>query len=579
MCHLIPRCSRTKYLILYLSSIAIFISMNQISSMKKLEGHIPDFKPPLTHDPSNKPVEFLGPSNTWVDSGSPDSKEINLLDSMKYIKEQGLKSKKSIPKVQSPILHKKFKYPILSIAEASPPFNVNGKSHIDGTLKNVFQTLWRPWKDYQCTIYEERIKLLLDKFGSVCMNLKEIVEIYRNYDSGTRARLTKYILASMNRYLWDRDQIDKVLNMFREVQAELSLYDKAHLSFSLHSFGKHQQSVHEDVIHQIVQFATSLEQDCRSDPNSLRIIWSGENLEEEQVIRDLLDPMLSLTQANFDEVLKFSSWRAPWAHQIITSNGIHNSSKELFGAPPEDIRIKMRQALSALQGNTPGSHQLTSWDYMYLIKTLYIYQTSFETNFKHFLTPEQGNTMSDLIDECKQFFRFSPLFAAPHKVLEMKRAYGDILDATIYKDELTGCPYQWDVWLRIAEHHQLAPANEPHKDFSNFLQSISEIRDPSLLIQKIQEIGKIGSEIPSFSNINESRFYHNQILKLLQFLFMKYYVNDDLDFLVKETIIRKAIEAGKKVNLSRTKEIALALIGRCAALYPKKKEILNLAQW
>lgn len=85
----------------------------------------------------------------------------------------------------------------------------------------------------------------------------------------------------------DTTQIDVVLDVFRQLQKdqEFSLYDRAHLSMSLQSFDQSIYGISEAVKKKILDLASRLEDDCWSHREIHRIIWGGETLEEDQVIR------------------------------------------------------------------------------------------------------------------------------------------------------------------------------------------------------------------------------------------------------------------------------------------------------
>lgn len=111
--------------------------------------------------------------------------------------------------------------------------------------------------------------------------------------SKVRERLTKYILAYMMNLPSKTIQIDETLNKFNNLlkSGKLSLYDKAHLAFSLHSFDQTHTSVDTESAQKIMLFASDLEGSCQSDPQIAKIIWGGEALEEEQVIRgEIFEP-------------------------------------------------------------------------------------------------------------------------------------------------------------------------------------------------------------------------------------------------------------------------------------------------
>ncbi|KAH9813056.1 hypothetical protein DFH28DRAFT_897362 [Melampsora americana] len=401
-------------------------------------------------------------------------------------------------------------------------------------------------------------------------NLNKVLEIYKVNGSRVRERVTRYIIVYLNNLPLKYIQIDELTKTLNDILTfgNLSLYDKAHLSFSLYSFEKYHD---EEVREKILEFAVKLENSCRSDPDIFRIIWSGEPLEEEQVIR-----------ANFDEICKTSSWRAPWAHNIITDNGAYKTSKELLTfIPPEKIAEKMTTALTTLVYSTkyptPGTQYPSTWDYMYLMKTIYIYQQYFEPmlkdpEFKELkaLGDHDWGLLLEAINQCKDSFKLYQISRAPSKVVQMAKAYTDIIYSFSGSKSLIECPGLIEVWIRMADSQQLAPTSKTPKTILEFFQSISGIKSHERLIEKIKGIGEIDSEIPSFHGDHEY-LYSKQLLKFLQYLWMNYYINDEIDFQVKEAITWKAFEAYKKIQEPYSETLVAALIGRLEAMYPGKK--------
>ncbi|EGG09954.1 uncharacterized protein MELLADRAFT_103811 [Melampsora larici-populina 98AG31] len=410
------------------------------------------------------------------------------------------------------------------------------------------------------------------------------LETYINGNGKEREHATMSILRYTMRMSFDSSQIDALCHIYDQLLkgGELTLFDKAHLSFSLHSYGRFfSQGIRDEDLKKIYQLAQLLEQHCRSDPESLVAIWNGSCSEEDQVVR-----------ANFDDVVKGSSLRSSWIHGLITSDGIHTTASALREADPTYIEKKLTQIRVILEEYTDW-HMVappTTWDMLYLMKILYIFQNHVEEKMKHY-KEQMAEGLSDqvrnrwdpifsLLMECKNLISKAEL-PMPPKNLEMKKAYSEILNSQVQEEGLN--QYGWgegsqNVFLRMAGHQQLIPEKGTTQGLSILMQFMSSITKPKALIHVIQELGNDPSVITDITKHGD-HLNHNKILRLIQWLSMKYYADDKVDFLIKKQIIKKAMEIHREIGNSESRDLVFALIGRLLSLHPTDKELLKLAKF
>ncbi|KAH9820821.1 hypothetical protein DFH28DRAFT_953406 [Melampsora americana] len=520
------------------------------------------------------------------------------------------------------VLEKTFGFPIMALDERSPPFNsprpkirncishcydfLSGKDEEQETQKALAQPLLSGeelcFSSSQDSLHLKKSKIMVPhslyrsddgEFPDSWKRFGKALETYIHGNGKERERETLLILHYTRRLSFDSFQIDAILHIFDQLlkRGELSLFEKAHLSFSLHSFGRfYCAGITKENKSKIYQLAQLLEQHCHSDPKSLVAVWNGSDSEDDQVVRDLLDPMLSLTQANFDNVVKSAAWRSSWIRDLITSDGLHETRRALSEAEPMYIEIKLKRIRNILEGFTAWNQSPTTWDFLYLMKTLYILQKHVEQKMKHLKEHrpegwsnqdqnEWDSVLSTLI-ECKDLI-MKPDISIPPKNNEMRLAYSEILNSQVQEEGLNW--YGWgegsqNVFLRMARQEELIPEKGITQGLTILTEFMSRITKPKALIESIQGIGTDPSVITSIRKHGD-HFYHNKILRLLQWLSMKYYVDDKVDVLIKKQIIKKAIEVHREIGNSESRDLVLALIGRLLSLHPTDQEILKLAKF
>lgn len=224
------------------------------------------------------------------------------------------------------------------------------------------------------------------------------------------------------------------------------------------------------------------------------------------------------------------------------------------------------------------------------MKSLYILQVVVEQKTKSlnehrtegcsYQTQNEWASILSVLMECKDLI-LKPELLMPPKNLEMKRAYSEIIKSQVQEEGLN--KYGWgegsqNVFLRMAGHKQLIPETGTTQGMRILMQSMSKITKPKTLIQSIQGLGKDASVITEITK-NDDHFYHNKILRLLQWLSMKYYVDDEVDFLIKKQIINKAIEVHRETASSESRDLVFALVGRLLILHPTDQELLKLAKF